>query len=286
MAQPSRKWTPTPDPSVTVAEERGVRSLHIGGHAIQSAMRISSPGELELHYTRAMMSFLLFNPGPANVLMIGLGGGSIAKFMHRHLPATRLTVVEIRGEVVSAARAFFELPREDERLQIVVADGAQYVPAHPGSCDVLLLDGFEDGRQAAGLCSQPFYDAAYEAVRPGGMLVVNFMAFDPKLEAFLQRIERSFGARVVLVDAADKVNLIAVAFRERPDRVRWSELRGRAQALKDMLGLPFERFVASLRQRNRHTTRFLEIAAEADSPRPPRAARRRRTSRRGDNEKA
>jgi spermidine synthase len=239
-------------------------------------MRLTAPDQLELHYTRAMMSFLLFDPRPEKVLMIGLGGGSIAKFLHSRMPATRLTVVEIRSEVVSAARAFFELPRDDERLAIVVADGARYVPAHPACCDVLLLDGFEDGRQPAALCSQPFYDAAYEAIKPGGVLAVNFMAFDPKLDVFLQRIERSFGGRVVLVDAADKVNLIVLAFREGLDRVRWSELRGRAQALKDMLGLPFERFITFMRQRNRHSARYLEITREADGPRPARAARRGR----------
>jgi spermidine synthase len=276
MAQRARKWSPTPDPSVTVAEERGVRSLHIGGQAIQSAMRLSSPDQLELHYTRAMMSFLLFHPSPRRVLMIGLGGGSMAKFMHRHLSGAHLTVVEIRPEVVAAARAFFELPKNDERLDVVVADGAQYVPAHPARCDVLLLDGFEDGKQPMSLCSQPFYDAAWESLRPGGVLAVNFMAFDPKLDVFLQRIEKSFRGRVVLVDAADRVNVIALGFREGPDKVAWSELRGRAQALKAMLGLPFDRFITLMRERNRHTARHLQIAPEQEAPPEPRAARRRR----------
>src|SRR3954471_11878845 len=112
--------------SVTIAEEGGVRSLHIGGLAIQSAMRLSSPDELELHYTRAMMSFLLFSPQPEHILMIGLGGGSIAKFLHRRMPASRTTVVEIRREVATAARAYFSLPDDDDRLSVVIADGARY----------------------------------------------------------------------------------------------------------------------------------------------------------------
>jgi len=59
-------------------------------------MRLSAPDTLELHYTRTMMSFLLFSPQPRRALMIGLGGGSIAKFMRRFMPDTQLTVVEIR----------------------------------------------------------------------------------------------------------------------------------------------------------------------------------------------
>ena len=114
----ARKIKPSADSSVTIAEEAGVRSLHIGGLAIQSAMRLSAPDALELHYTRAMMSFLLFQPQPADVLMIGLGGGSLAKFIHRRLPTTRVTVVEIRPEIVSAARTYFSLPAEIGRAHV------------------------------------------------------------------------------------------------------------------------------------------------------------------------
>jgi spermidine synthase len=260
----ARRWTPTADHSVTIAEERGVRSLHIGGLAIQSAMRLSAPDELELHYTRAMMSFLLFLSDPLDALMIGLGGGSIAKFIHRHMPATRITVVEIRNEVVAASRAFFGLPPEDGRLVLVVGDGARYVPDHAQCADVLLVDGFEDGRQPAALCSQSFYDSAYEALRPGGVLVVNFMAEDRKLDALTARLERSFDRRTLRVEAADRVNLIILAFRGGPVRVAWAELRARAQSLKSTLGLPADRFVESLRKRNAHTPRYLMIGSDPE----------------------
>ena len=53
--------------------------LHVGGEAIQSAMRMDDPFALELDYTRCMMAFLLFHPQPRRALMIGLGGGSIAR---------------------------------------------------------------------------------------------------------------------------------------------------------------------------------------------------------------
>jgi len=259
-----RRWTPTADHSVTIAEEDGVRSLHIGGLAIQSAMRLGAPDELELHYTRAMMAFLLFNARPRDLLMVGLGGGSIAKFIHQRMPATRLTVVEIRTEVVSAARSYFSLPPDDQRLAVIVGDGARYVPEHPDCADVVLLDGFDNGRQPSALCSQQFYDAACEALRPRGILAVNFMAFDRKLDLLRGRLERSFGGRVLMVEAADRVNLIALAFREGPARVAIRELRQRALGLKELFGLPFERMAGSLVARNRHTASHLLLGAQGE----------------------
>ena len=64
------------------------RSLHFSLAHVQSAMRIEEPFALELAYTRKMMAFRLFLPDPKRVLIIGLGGGSLAKYCYRHLPQT------------------------------------------------------------------------------------------------------------------------------------------------------------------------------------------------------
>ena len=81
--------------AVHVSEKFGVRSLHIGSETIQSSMRIARPYDLELSYTRSMMAFLLFNERPGRVLMIGLGGGSLAKFIYHRLPWVTTEVVEV-----------------------------------------------------------------------------------------------------------------------------------------------------------------------------------------------
>src|SRR5918992_4269746 len=97
-------------PSIAVSEARGLRTLHVGGEAIQSSMRIDDPYALALDYTRCMMAFLLFHPEPRVVLMIGLGGGSLAKFFYKRLKRTHVRVVELDARIVSTARAHFALP--------------------------------------------------------------------------------------------------------------------------------------------------------------------------------
>ena len=93
--------------SVYISEKFGVRTLHIGSDTVQSSMRIARPNDLEVSYTRSMMAFLLFNPTPANVLMVGLGGGSLAKFIYHQLPQTRTVAIEVNAQVVDIARAVF-----------------------------------------------------------------------------------------------------------------------------------------------------------------------------------
>ncbi|MCL4802585.1 MAG: fused MFS/spermidine synthase [Burkholderiales bacterium] len=254
-----KRWIAGRHSSVEVSEKRGVRALHLGGYAIQSAIRLSRPDALELHYTRAMMSFMLFEPAPRDVLMIGLGGGSIARFVHARLPMTCMTVVEINPRVLAAARSHFGLPEEDARLRIEIADGAAYVPAHPASADVLLLDAFEDGVSVKSLATQAFYDACRKALRPGGILVVNFIASERKFGTYLGRIEQAFDDQVLLLPAGDRVNNIILAFEGGPERVPIAGLNATAEALKREFDLPFDRFVADLLRFNARTAGHLRL---------------------------
>src|SRR3546814_14635441 len=87
-------------------------------------MRIDDPDRLILDYTRRMMGFLLFNPSPRAIEIIGLGGGSLAKYCHRYLPDTSIVAVEIDPEVIAVREQFF-MPRERDRFEFDVGDGAE-----------------------------------------------------------------------------------------------------------------------------------------------------------------
>jgi spermidine synthase len=246
-------------PAIAVSDARGVRTLHVGGEAIQSAMRIAEPDALALDYTRCMMAFLLFHPEPRQALMIGLGGGSLAKFFHRRLRATRLRVVELDARIVAAARAHFALPANDARLAVEIGDGAAALA--PECCDALIIDAFQDEQHVPQLASAEFYDGAFLALAEPGVMVVNFMDDDPQFDQALQRLERAFGGAVLALQALYDPNLLVFALKGAPASVEWSALRRRAERLESRLGLPFARYVSRLRAMNRSTPRDLIIGA-------------------------
>jgi spermidine synthase len=253
-----RKWL-AGHRAIEIVEEDGVRVLQIGGDAIQSAMRLDAPDRIELDYVHAMMAFLLFRPKPRDVLMVGLGGGSMARFIHQRMPNTRVSVVEINPGVVTVARRYFHFPEEDARLEMVIGDGAEIVPQRPASCDVLVVDGFVNGSPAKDLCTQSFYDSAFAALRPGGVMVANFMSDDKRIETYCGRIEESFGRSPALLLAEEEDNFVAFALRDGPPRIAWAELKARARAADALFGLPLEECFASLRRHNSHTARFLTL---------------------------
>jgi spermidine synthase len=230
------------DDGVEVTEERGMRVLHLGSQAIQSAMRVNRPWDLELAYTRAMMGFLMFKPAPAEVLMIGLGGGSLAKFIRKQRPQTRITAVEIDPRVIAIARTHFELPGNDATLDVIEGDGALYVRQHPTSADVILLDGFDAGNQVEVLATQTFYAACRRVLKPGGVLVVNLWGRDRDFAEYLARLSRAFDGEIGWISVQNKTNVIVFAFAEAGATTRLEEARPRLADLSKRWGLDLRGF--------------------------------------------
>ena len=195
-----------------VSETLDRRVMQFSDAEIQSRMWLRDPDALDLEYTRLMMGFLLFAGSAERIAMIGLGGGSIAKFCHRHLRRTRLEVAEVNPEVV-ALRERFQLPADDERLAVRLVDGARFVRDAPARFDALLVDGFDRHGLPRQLCSQRFYDDAVDALQPGGMLVANLHANHAEQPVWLGRIRHSFGHEPLVVHDDDRSNCVVFACR-------------------------------------------------------------------------
>jgi spermidine synthase len=245
-------------PSIAVSDERGVRSLHVGGEAIQSSMKLGDPFALALDYTRCMMAFLLFHPEPRCALMLGLGGGSLAKFFFKHLRRTKVRVVELDPRIVATARTHFALPPDDRRLVVEIGDGAEALA--PECCDVLMVDAYHDEAHVPELASAAFYDAAFLALEPRGVLVVNFMDDDPRFDQYMGRLRSAFGGAVIAMRALYDPNIVALAFKGMPASLEWDELNRRAARLESRLELRFSKYVRRLRSMNRCDRRGLILS--------------------------
>jgi spermidine synthase len=259
------KWRvrkPTEDEETPYVSERfGVRTLHIGSDTIQSAMRLARPVDLELSYTRSMMAFMLFTASPRQVLTIGLGGGSVAKFIYHRVPSAHVTAVEVSPRVVAIARQYFQVPPDDDRFEVVIADGAEYVMREDVTADVVIVDGYDADAHAAELASRDFYAACRERLQPAGALVVNLWGGDKSFSTLLQRIDSAFEGRTLCLPAERPGNVIVFGFRRDPGRLRWTQLQQRAEELQAALGLEFPMFVQGLKKMNTHDEHLLRTGA-------------------------
>ncbi len=233
---------------VLVEEYAGLRMMSFDGDRLQSAMKVSRPYELAVAYTQRIMSFLLFHPVPREIVMIGLGGGSLAKFIHHEMPDTSTTIVEVDPRVLATARSYFCLPEDDECLRVVIAEGSEYVAMHHDCADILIVDGFDFNGQAPLLCTQPFYDDCFTALRPGGVLVVNLVGVGKAEQVFLERIRTRFGDMALTSRSDIDDNCIVFGFRDKQDFLSDGKLIDLAETLMHRYGLPFPSFLETIKR--------------------------------------
>lgn len=185
-------------------------SLSFESSLIQSCMRLADPDELILDYTRAMMGFMLIEPAPRTVLMIGLGGGSIHKYLHKHLPDADITTVEINPGVIEM-RQDFCIPPDDARSRIVCADGAAFLSRPTRSYDLILVDGFNGEGLPDVLCSPGFYRRVKAALTPTGLMIANVQADTAQTREIQQRVRRVFEGAMLSFESDEGGNDIVMA---------------------------------------------------------------------------
>lgn len=236
---------------IEISESAGVRYLHFGSEWVQGAMRIRRPYALELAYTREMMSGLLLRDPeswPRSALVIGLGAASLVRFLHRHCPQTEIRVVEIEPAVVAAARQFFRLPDEDARFGIEIGNGAKYVEESDRQFDLVLVDGFDRHARAGKLDTTPFYENVRARLSDTGLMSANLFGRSRGFRASVERIVTAFDGRALAFPSCDSGNVVAFGATGERVSIPVSELRERAQALKEKTGLDLRATVARLEQ--------------------------------------
>ncbi len=233
---------------IDIREEAGVRTLHFGSEWIQGAMRIARPWNLELEYTREMMTALLLRDAPRRVLLIGLGAASLTKFLYRHYPLAHLTVVEIEPAVVAAARQFFKLPEDPKRLNIVIGDGVEYMLGSSKKFDLILVDGFDQHARAGALETLPFYQACRSRLSNDGVMAVNLLTHGRSFKRTSAHIMEAFEDRALLFPSCESGNVVALAAAGHAIELSFDDLKESALALKEQTGLNLLPTLARLAQ--------------------------------------
>ena len=251
------------DGTPQVLETRHALSLHFDALATQSFMSRKDPHKLVLGYTRTMMGFLLLQPTPARISMIGLGGGSLAKYCYRHLANTKVVAIEINPAVI-ALREQFQIPPDDERLEVVCADGAEYVANQNAHPDVILVDGFLADGMPEQLGTADFYAACYARLADNGVLVANFLESDPDIPLYLEEVGTAFGKSMSLSLAEDSANYTLFAWKGPNKLPSLDALLARARVLQTSHPL-------NLTAAARRLKRGERVASDRASwPKPPR----------------
>lgn len=232
-------------PKPFVVDDGKSRFLYFNVRLMQSEMSLQAPNDLAIRYTQKMMAFLLFQPKPKRLVLIGMGGGSLIKFCHHRLPGTHQTAVELDPHVI-AFRDTFLVPADGPRLQVLQADGAAYIAEAEKGIDVLLVDAFDRTGFAPALANREFFENAYAKLSGNGIMVINLAGEKETYAGLIGEVMHVFDDQVIVISVPDDGNHVLYAFKERWFEPRWRWLHNYAKELRAKFGLDFPAFVQKM----------------------------------------
>ncbi|MEW8044254.1 MAG: polyamine aminopropyltransferase [gamma proteobacterium symbiont of Phacoides pectinatus] len=129
----------------------------------------------EFIYHEMMAHVPLFAHGaPRLVLIIGGGDGGMLREVIKHTAVEQVTMVEIDGAVVEMAKTY--LPKhsqgafDDPRLNLVIADGMDFVRQSDERFDVIISDSTDPIGPGEVLFTDDFYAQCKRILNPGGVM--------------------------------------------------------------------------------------------------------------------
>jgi len=204
--------------SIKVTEDaEGLRTLMFDDNGdIQSTVKLGDPDRLPLRYTRVMPVALAAVGKPKRILIVGLGGGSIPNFLHKHYPDTHIDVVDIDPLVVEVAKKYFGF-RQDKTLRVHVADGRAFIEKCKKPYDIIFLDAYGADDIPYALATREFLQAVRKAVTPKGVVATNLMdrssnrLYDSMIRTYIDVFDE-----VHVVDVRNSGNVILLALPHKP----------------------------------------------------------------------
>ena len=131
--------------------------------------------ERDEFFYHEMISHIPMNshPNPERVLVIGGGDGGTVREVLKHDTVKEVVLCEIDGLVIDACKKY--LPSiagmlDDERVNIQVRDGIEYISQQEDAFDIILIDSTDPMGPGEGLFTEEFYSNVNRALREGGIM--------------------------------------------------------------------------------------------------------------------
>ena len=225
-----------------------MRSLHFGNKTQQTAMFLHDPIILIHKYTQAMLTPLCWQT-PDNVLILGLGAGSIAKFLLHHYQYLELTAVDLRPEVVKLGQEYFSLNAEDERFKIHYQSADDFInknvnPVH--KYDLILIDLFLTRKdQDINVDISNFAERLPALLNPHGHVCINLIGNEPWRYSAIESIKIAFDNRL-FITPVDNSNTILIAGKTTPPPLLNDDHNIDFTTLEKKLNLPFRQYISKM----------------------------------------
>ena len=156
----------------------------------------SDPIALFLPYSQLMVASLAWVPDAKRGLILGHGGGSLAKWLAQYWPQVELDVVEFDPTVVRMAETYFSYQAPPQH-HVHVKDARAFLQATDRTYDLIWVDAFARHLVPFHLTTVEFFAELRTHLAPNGIVAVNLASLGEggdllRANAIVHTMRRSF----------------------------------------------------------------------------------------------
>tara|TARA_R110002072_G_scaffold172728_3_gene326983 strand:- start:35 stop:820 length:786 start_codon:yes stop_codon:yes gene_type:complete len=232
-----------------VRENADLRWMVSEDGVLHGAMSLKEPGRPVVPYLKSLLIAQILKPDATKVLNLGLGTGSIERYLGEVHTQIKLTTVEISQARLEQTKQFFHLPSGSS---IVIDDATKFICREMSEQDIIYFDLFDIRSNYNTIFSNDFVIKLWGKLSGNGILAINYVLEDQNKLIDALVILRKIFAATAIINIEDHNNIVVFAFKtEKPDH---KFIESYFDKFDDIYDLDFAKILASIEWLPHHPT--------------------------------
>lgn len=178
---------------ISVVEQWGTRKIVVS-NLTQSGPLAEKVWSIGLQHVNMLTCY---DPGIRNILILGLGGGSLAKLINKYFPKAKTIGVEIDPIMIDLGKKYLDLDKV-KNLKIIINDATAYLPSavrHKLKFDIIFVDLYIGDKVPKNCQIGIFLKNLKKILNENGMIIFNRLYFKNHIfeaKNFLDKLKKIF----------------------------------------------------------------------------------------------
>ena len=207
---------------IRIVQDGMIRGLKFDNNYCQSTVDIINSLKGHFNYIELLFESFVFKSDPRNMLILGLGGGSAPRLIHRFQPNVDINIVELDPAVLDVAQRYFFF--DTTKLPVTISDARAFLRRSEDKYDIIIQDTYSSNRYGTfipfHLATLEYFKLVSDRLSSDGVLAINVIGTvyggEPnRVITSVYKTMREVFPQLYMFGANDVQNVVIVATKDK-----------------------------------------------------------------------